>query len=66
MDIIQIQEKKNTLERHIEQLTNEFERDTQTIIERIELDKIRCSTMGGTYCEYVNRVILDVRLKERL
>lgn len=66
MDITQIQEKKNDLETVIEKALNEFENDTQTTIERIEMDKFDVSEFGVCYKKYVNRVRLDVRVREKL
>jgi hypothetical protein len=66
MDIKEVQEKKNILEKVIEGAINEFENITQTMIERVELDKIEVSEFGKLYRMYRNKVKVDVRMKERL
>ena len=66
MDITQIQEKKDLLETIIEKHINEFENTTQTMIERVELDKIEVSVFGEPYRKYMNRVRLHVRMREKL
>jgi hypothetical protein len=66
MDIKEVQEKKDLLETLIEKAVNSFENETQTMIERVELDKIEVSEFGKLYRMYMNKVKVDVRMKERL
>lgn len=66
MDITQVQEKKDELERLIEEKISGFEQDAQIIISSIGLDKLEKSVCGDTYHSYINHIDLEIKLKGRL
>ena len=65
MDVVQVQEKKDELENAILTLVDKFEKNTQTVIEDIDLYKYKTTVLGDKHESFLNTISVKVRFKER-